>query len=300
MKKYAKILLSLILIGCYASGCSTTSDDKIVEENKNEKTDEVEENKTVEVEYRQIDLQKLIDDGAVLTQATVYGIYEQVGDSIDSCISTTVYTDENQNIVLIQIDEALIPYSTSGAEGWALLNEEELEDFSEAVVATDKGNYAKYFTLNDVNWSGEEVDGQIIYTNDEGVNFMDYIATQEGGEWYFNSIQNPAQLLDYDGNVIKEVTINTKASIEHGVSFWPSSITFPGNIELIKNYVYDHGVDYGYYPESSDIQKNEQGSWVVLDTTTNATLAGAPNYFNLIKKAFEKIEAGEGIPVSNN
>ena len=74
--------------------------------------------------------------------------------------------------------------------------------------------------------------------------------------------------------------------------------TFPGNIELIKNYVYDHGVNYGTYPETSDIAKNDAGEWAVADVTTGAKLAGAPNYFNLIKQAYELIESGQGTPLS--
>ena len=102
--------------------------------------------------------------------------------------------------------------------------------------------------------------------------------------------------MDNEGKPSAEIQIGTKASIEHGVGFWPSPITFPGNIELIKNYVYDHGVNYGTYPETSDIAKNDAGEWAVADVTTGATLAGAPNYFNLIKQAYELIESGQGTP----
>ena len=41
--------------------------------------------------------------------------------------------------------------------------------------------------------------------------------------------------------------------------------------------------------------KNEAGEWVVADVTTGATLAGTPNYLNLIKQASELIAAGQGM-----
>ena len=65
-----------------------------------------------------------------------------------------------------------------------------------------------------------------------------------------------------------------------------------GNIELIKNYVYDHGVNYDYAPDGGDIAKNADGVWTVADAVTGATLAGTPNYFNLIKEAVDQIAAG--------
>ncbi len=299
MKKYVRILMALMAVGLFAAGCSTTTtpqEEEVVNEETPQETPE-EETPTVEVEYRNIDLQALIDEGKTITEATVYGIYSQEGDAVDSAIRTTVYTDEDNNVVLINFDEALIPYSSSGATGWAVVDEDTAALLGDAVLETEIGTYAKSFTLGDVTWTGELVDGNIVYqgsVNGTTVSLMDYLATQEGGEWYYTAKEAPAQLLNDAGEAVKEVTIETKASIEHGVDFWPSEITFPGNVELIKNYVYDHGVNYGYYPDSTDIAKNENGQWVVADTVSGTTLAGAPNYFNLIKEAYDKIEVGEG------
>ena len=105
-------------------------------------------------------------------------------------------------------------------------------------------------------------------------------------------------LLNAAGETVATVEIGTKASIEHGVGFWPSELKFPGNIELIKNYVYDNGVTYDYAP-NADMVQNEQGQWVVADVVTGATLAGVPNYLNLVKEAVEAIEAGTYEEVKN-
>ena len=128
--------------------------------------------------------------------------------------------------------------------------------------------------------------------NGQEQEFITYVATQEGGRWYHDNREQGAPLLDAAGASVATVEIGTKESIGHGVGFWPSPITFPGNIELIKNYVYDNGVNYDYAPDGGDIVKNEDGVWTVADTVTGATLAGTPNYFNMIKAACEQIAAG--------
>ena len=253
------------------------------------------------VDYRNIDVQQLAKEGMKLTSATVYGVYNQEGDSVDSSIQTTVYVnDESKEVVFIDFVEALLPVSAGGADGWAILDDEKAEALGdEAVITAGEKRYPAAFELNGLTWTAAASADSVVYTTEiegEDIEFMSYIATQEGGAWYHESLAKPAQLLDKEGKPAAEIQIGTKASIEHGVGFWPSPITFPGNIELIKNYVYDHGVNFGTYPETSDIAKNDAGEWAVADVTTGATLAGAPNYFNLIKQAYELIESGQGTP----
>ena len=157
------------------------------------------------------------------------------------------------------------------------------------------GGYPASFSLSGLTWTGAEADGSIRYTaqvNGQEQEFITYVATQEGGKWYHDNREQGAQLLNAAGESVATVEIGTKESIGHGVGFWPSPITFPGNIELIKNYVYDNGVNYDYAPDGGDIVKNEDGVWTVADTVTGATLAGTPNYFNMIKAACEQIAAG--------
>ena len=43
------------------------------------------------VDYRNIDVQQLAKEGMKLTSATVYGVYNQEGDSVDSSIQTMLW-----------------------------------------------------------------------------------------------------------------------------------------------------------------------------------------------------------------
>lgn len=212
-------------------------------------------------------------------QATVYGVYSLEGDAVDSAIRAVVTCDLDQDkVVNIDFDEALLPQAQGGAEGWAVVD----------------GKPAAAFLLGGVTWTAAEKDGSTVYTariDGEEREFVSYVGSQAGGAWYYANKDQGAQLLDGAGKVVETVSIETKASIEHGVHFWVSPITFPGNIELIKKYVYENGVNYGYAPESGDMVKNADGVWTICDTVTGATLAGAPNYFNLVKQAYEQIKA---------
>ncbi len=219
-------------------------------------------------------------EGGRTVQATVYGVYNMEGDAVDSAIRAVVTYDlDKDKVVNIDFDEALLPRAQGGAEGWAVVD----------------GKAASAFVVGGVTWTGEEKDGSTVYTANIGgeeKEFISYVGTQDGGAWYYANKDQGAQLLDADGKVAATVSIETKESIEHGVHFWASPITFPGNIERIKNFIYENGVNYDYAP-NSNIAKNEDGQWVVNDAVTGATLNGAPNYLNLVKQACDKIAAGE-------
>lgn len=212
-------------------------------------------------------------------QATVYGVYTMEGDAVDSAIRAVVTYDLDQNkVVDIDFDEALLPCAQGGAEGWAVLD----------------GKPAAAFILGGVTWTGAEKDGTTAYTatmDGEEKEFISYVGTQAGGAWYYANKEQGAQLLNGAGDVAATVSIETKESIEHGVHFWVSPITFPGNIERIKEFIYANGVNYDYAPNDT-IVKNSDGVWTVCDAVTGATLAGTPNYLNLVKLACEQIAAG--------
>lgn len=265
---------------------------------------EPEETEETVVETRDIDIDQLVKDGMKLSYASVYGVYNQEGESPDSSIKVTVYVnDDTDEVEYIDIEEALIPYSTGGAEGWAILDEATVKELGDDVLTVGENSYPVEFEYNGVFWNGSVKDDAVVYTADiDGTEtqFMDYIATQEGGKWYHDGLNETAKILDKDENAVAEVEIGTKASINHGVDFWASSITFPGNLELIKNYIYDNGVTYEEYPSSKDIAQNEDGQWVVDDVVTGATLAGTPNYLNLIKDAYDAVEAGNGTEYKAN
>ena len=185
---------------------------------------------------------------AVAEQGVAYGVYSLGNEQPDSLIRVTLDCD-GETVTGVQIDEKLIPYSASGAEGWAELDAE----------------------------TAAKLGGEV---NGESVELMDYICTDEGGVWYYES--NPATLLNAQGEAAAEIEIGTKASIEHGVAFWPSDIKFPGNIERIENYLTENGVNY----TEDQIVKGEDGVWNVADVVTGATLAGTKNYLLIAQRAY--------------
>lgn len=230
---------------------------------------------------------------AAAQEAVVYGVYSQEGEHPDSLIRVTLTCDENKQITSVQLDEALIPYAVGGASGWAMISDETAALLGDAVVTAPDGKlYPASFELGGVVFAAETTDAALLYQGDVNGNevvLSEYYTTPEGGSWYYAAIADGAKLLTADGETAAAVEIGTKESIRHGVDFWPSDITFPGNIERIEDYATANGVTYGAYPESGDIHRGEDGSWYVLDATTSATLAGTPNYLNLIKEAYDAL-----------
>ena len=219
---------------------------------------------------------------AVAEQGVAYGVYNLGNEQPDSLIRVTLDCD-GEKVTGAQIDEKLIPYSASGAEGWAELDDETAAKLGDAVLTVGEKKYPQSFELGGVTFTGAAEESGIAYTgevNGESVNLMDYICTDEGGAWYYES--NPATLLNAQGEAAAEVEIGTKASIEHGVAFWPSDIKFPGNIERIENYLTENGVNY----TEDQIAKGEDGVWAVADVTTGATLAGTKNYLLIAQRAY--------------
>lgn len=304
MKKNGKRAWAMLLTLALAGSLAACGQKETTQESATPKpTEEAQESvQPVEIEYRDIDVATLVQGGANIVRTTVYGVYDMEGEHPDSAIRGMVYYDMGEKkVVRIDFDEALIPFSVSGAEGWAILSEENAAALGDAVIALEKGSYPKSFTLGGLVWNGSEREEAVRYTaqvEGQETEFVDYVATQAGGDWYYANLDEGARLLNAAGETVATVEIGTKASIEHGVGFWPSELKFPGNIELIKNYVYDNGVTYDYAP-NADMVQNEQGQWVVADVVTGATLAGAPNYLNLVKEAVEAIEAGTYEEVKN-
>lgn len=223
--------------------------------------------------------------GALAQEGVAYGIYNQPGEHADSLIRVTI-TREGDAVADVQMDEKLLPASAGGAEGWAELGDEQAALLGDAVIQANGKTYPVGFALDGVTFTAtaDELYG-VVYTGDvDGatVALMDYILTEEGGAWYF--AQESASILNANGEAVAELEIGTKASIEHGVGFWPSDIKFPGNIERICAYILANGVSY----DVSDITMGGDGAWAVADVTTGATLAGTTNYLLLAKEAYEK------------
>lgn len=300
MKKTLSLLLSLALVGSLAACGAKPEETPVPTSDPTQEATPTPEATpaSVEVEYRDPDVKAMVAGGANIVYAETYGIYSMEGDAIDSAIKATVYYDlDKDQVVRIDFDEALLTAAVGGADGWAKLDEDTAALLGDDVLTLESGAvYPASFSLGNLTWTGTVESSGPRYTatmDGQEVEFVAYVATQEGGKWYHDNREQGAQLLNAAGEAIASVEIGTKESIGHGVGFWPSPITFPGNIELIKNYVYDNGVNYDYAPDGSDIVMNEDGVWTVADTVTGATLAGTPNYFNLVKQACDQIAAGD-------
>ena len=69
---------------------------------------------------------------AVAEQGVAYGVYSMDNEQPDSLIRVTLDCD-GETVTGVQIDEKLIPYSASGAEGWAELDAETAAKLGDAV-----------------------------------------------------------------------------------------------------------------------------------------------------------------------
>ncbi|MBM6916557.1 FMN-binding protein [Gemmiger formicilis] len=225
------------------------------------------------------------DETAEIGGAALETLAEQVvaagSAEIDGVAGATVTSEGCRAAVLNALGEDGVVTFTSG--------EEEL-------------SYAKYIRIGDIVWTGEvgsdpacevavvysaEIDGQTVKMND-------YVATEAGGEWFVNAAGTPAQLLASAdaAEAAGTVEIPVKETNGHGVGFWPSPITFPGNIQAIKDFVTENGFDYDYYADGGMTQ-NEEGYWQTPDAVSGATLAETPTYLDMLKTLYERIQAGE-------
>ena len=253
-----------------------------------------------------------IPDDRTIVSATTYGLYtKETTSPQDAVIRATLYWDlDNDAVWAIRFWEPMLPWDDNGAaSGWANVTENAdlLTALGEdGVVTFTSGDseltYAKYIQIGDVVWTGEvgsdpacevavvysaSIDGQTVKMND-------YVATEAGGEWFVNAAEEPARLLAAPdaAEAAGTVEIPVKETNGHGVGFWPSPLTFPGNIQAIKDFVTENGFDYDYYADGGMTQ-NEEGYWQTPDAVSGATLAETPTYLDMLKTLYERIQAGD-------
>ena len=218
------------------------------------------------------------------TTGVAYGVYSCEGEHPDSLIRVTL-TVEDGVITAAKMDDKLIPVAVGGAAGWAELDEKTAATLGDAVISANGKTYPTSISLGGIVWQAVEDENAgaayVAEIDGKQVELIAYACTDVGGAWYYE--QQTAQFLSANGDVVAEVEIGTKESIGHGVGFWPSEITFPGNIANIEDFVVANGVEY----DDSTVAKDEDGFWTVADATTGATLAGTPNYLRIAKAAYE-------------
>lgn len=256
---------------------------------------------------------------AKIVSATVYSPYTKKPDSLqDAVIQATLYWDiTNDRLYDVRFVQPMLPWDDNGADmGWACVTDGALlAALGDATVSFTGDNhgapvdvtYAKYLQIGGIVWTGEvgsdpaaavamvytgQVDGQDVVLGE-------YVRTPEGGEWYVKSAEedvyfltSPEPAASPEGaNVAQVYRITYKENNGHGVFFWLSDITFPGNMEAIKEFVRQNGFDYDYYADGG-IQKNEDGYWATADAVSGATLDETPTYLDLLKTLYNEIQAG--------
>ena len=261
-------------------------------------------------------------EDAKIVSATMYSVYTKSPSSLqDAVMKITLYWDlTNDRVYDIRFLQPMLPWDDNGVSmGWACVTDEALLTAlgeADALVEVAEGvEYAKYLEIGGIVWTGEvgshpaaavavdyvaDVDGETVTLND-------YVRTQEGGEWYVDAAMQPVYFLtspepvvvDASGepsgelptNVAGTYQITYKENNGHGVYFWMSDITFPGNMEAIKEFVEENGFDYDYYADGG-IVKNGDGYWQTVDAVSGATLDETPSYLDALKTLYNEIQAG--------
>ena len=252
-----------------------------------------------------------------IVSATTYGIYTKDVTSAQDCvIKATLYWDmDNNQAYAVQFYEPMLPWDDNGAAGgWgnmtdtaviSALGEDGLITFT---AGETECNFARYIQIGDVVWTGElgsdpACEVAVVYSADidgQTVKMNDYVATEEGGKWYVDASAEPAYILKSaqsvtgaaDENVVMTDQITAKETNGHGTDFWPSPITFPGNMQAIKDFVLENGFDYDYYADGG-MSQNDEGYWQTPDAVSGATLAETPTYLDMLKTLYERIQSGD-------
>ena len=259
-----------------------------------------------------------IPAGSNIVMASTYGLYTKSADSDqDAVIKATLYWNEEDNTCFaIRFKEALTPWMDTGStSGWACVQDADvLAKLGDAVIpfsapATEyseavETNYAKYIQIGDIVWTGAlgstaASENAVVYSaviDGTETTLFDYCATEEGGKWYIDATDGKdCYLLTSDeaaasadaDNVAATYTMEYKEGDGHGVDFWSSPITFPGNMQLLKEFAEQTNFSYDYYAD---------GYWQTADAVSGATIAEGCTYLDMLKTLYDRIQNGEYEP----
>ena len=159
-------------------------------------------------------------------------------------------------------------------------------------------NYAKYIQIGDIVWTGAlgstaASENAVVYSaviDGTETTLFDYCATEEGGKWYIDATDGKdCYLLTSDeaaasadaDNVASTYTMEYKEGDGHGVDFWSSPITFPGNMQLLKEFAEQTNFSYDYYADGG---------------LSGATIAEGCTYLDMLKTLYDRIQNGEYEP----
>ena len=170
-------------------------------------------------------------------------------------------------------------------------------------------NYAKYIQIGDIVWTGTEgstanCEHAIVYSaviDGTETTLFDYCATEEGGQWYLDATDGKdCYLLTSDeaassadaANVAATYSMQYKEGDGHGTAFWSSPITFPGNMQLLKEFAEQTNFSYDYYADGG-LTQNADGYWQTADAVSGATIAEGCTYLDMLKTLYDRIQNGE-------
>jgi hypothetical protein len=173
-------------------------------------------------------------------------------------------------------------------------------------------NYAKYIQIGDIVWTGAlgstaASENAVVYSaviDGTETTLFDYCATEEGGKWYIDATDGKdCYLLTSDeaaasadaDNVAATYTMEYKEGDGHGVDFWSSPITFPGNMQLLKEFAEQTNFSYDYYADGG-LTQNADGYWQTADAVSGATIAEGCTYLDMLKTLYDRIQNGEYEP----
>lgn len=173
-------------------------------------------------------------------------------------------------------------------------------------------NYAKYIQIGDIVWTGAlgstaASENAVVYSaviDGTETTLFDYCATEEGGKWYIDATDGKdCYLLTSDeaaasadaDNVASTYTMEYKEGDGHGVDFWSSPITFPGNMQLLKEFAEQTNFSYDYYADGG-LTQNADGYWQTADAVSGATIAEGCTYLDMLKTLYDRIQNGEYEP----
>lgn len=267
-----------------------------------------------------------IPAGSNIVMASTYGLYTKSADSDqDAVIKATLYWNEEDNTCFaIRFKEALTPWMDTGStSGWACVQDADvLAKLGDAVIpfsapATEyseavETNYAKYIQIGDIVWTGAlgstaASENAVVYSaviDGTETTLFDYCATEEGGKWYIDATDGKdCYLLTSDeaaasadaDNVAATYTMEYKEGDGHGVDFWSSPITFPGNMQLLKEFAEQTNFSYDYYADGG-LTQNADGYWQTADAVSDATIAEGCTYLDMLKTLYDRIQNGEYEP----
>ena len=232
-----------------------------------------------------------IPAGSNIVMASTYGLYTKSADSDqDAVIKATLYWNEEDNTCFaIRFKEALTPWMDTGStSGWACVQDADvLAKLGDAVIpfsapATEyseavETNYAKCIQIGDIVWTGKW-----------------YIDATDGKDCYLLTSDEAAASADAD-NVASTYTMEYKEGDGHGVDFWSSPITFPGNMQLLKEFAEQTNFSYDYYADGG-LTQNADGYWQTADAVSGATIAEGCTYLDMLKTLYDRIQNGEYEP----